>query len=34
MLCPFCFGPKRLLDGKGVRYHEIVVMMDPARRQK
>jgi glutaredoxin 3 len=27
-ICPYCVRAKRLLDGKGVEYHEIDVMSD------
>ena len=30
--CGFCFRAKRLLEGKGVEYVEIDVIMDPSRR--
>jgi len=30
--CGFCFRAKRLLDGKGVAYEDIDVMVDPSRR--
>jgi glutaredoxin 3 len=32
-ICPYCAMAKRLLDRKGVRYHEIDVSRDPALRQ-
>ena len=34
MLCPYCFAAKRLLAGKNVRYKEINVTMNPAKRAK
>ncbi len=30
--CPHCAGAKHLLDEKGIRYEEIDVERDPARR--
>ena len=32
-ICPYCQAAKRLLDRKGVTYHEIDVSRDPALRQ-
>jgi glutaredoxin 3 len=32
--CGYCSRAKKLLDGKGVRYAEIDVMMEPARRRE
>ena len=32
MTCPYCFRAKRLLQQKGVKYHEIDVTMSPAKR--
>jgi len=32
--CPFCVMAKRLLDRKGVVYEEILVDLDPAKRQE
>ncbi len=31
-ICPFCIRAKRLLDAKGVEYHEIQVEFDPQKR--
>lgn len=31
-ICPYCHRAKALLDKKGVRYLEVDVMRDPARR--
>jgi glutaredoxin 3 len=31
--CPYCAMAKRLLDRKGVKYHEIDVSRDPALRE-
>lgn len=33
-LCPFCVMAKRLFDDLGVRYEEIRVDKEPARRQE
>ncbi len=32
--CPFCIRAKRLLDEKGVTYHDIAVDRDPQLRQE
>lgn len=34
MFCPYCLHAKRLLDGKGVQYHEIGVDMTPGAREE
>jgi glutaredoxin 3 len=31
-LCPYCWRAKRLLDRKGVAYHEIDLWQEPRRR--
>lgn len=33
-ICPFCIRAKRLLDKKGITYHEVDVMMHPSRRKE
>ncbi|WP_142848679.1 glutaredoxin 3 [Telmatospirillum sp. J64-1] len=33
-ICPYCYRAKRLLDEKGVRYTEIDVMSQPAKRDE
>lgn len=33
-LCPYCHAAKRLLERKGVRYHEIDVQAAPDRRRE
>jgi glutaredoxin 3 len=33
-LCPYCSRAKKLLDGKGVRYEEYEISMDPDKRQE
>ncbi|GAB4381840.1 glutaredoxin 3 [Albidovulum sp.] len=32
--CPYCLAAKRLLDGKGVRYHDTDVSRAPELRQE
>ncbi|MFQ5765484.1 MAG: glutaredoxin 3 [Rhodospirillales bacterium] len=32
--CPFCLAARNLLDGKGVTYTEIDVMMAPGKRRE
>ena len=34
LFCPYCVMAKRLLDGKGVRFKEIRVDEDQARREE
>ncbi len=34
MFCGYCHRAKRLLDAKGVAYHEVDVMFHPAKRQE
>jgi glutaredoxin 3 len=34
MICPYCARAKSLLGRKGVKYTEIDVMADPARREE
>lgn len=34
MWCPYCHRAKRLLESKGVRFHEIDVTYDPAKRSE
>jgi glutaredoxin 3 len=34
MFCPYCHAAKRLLQKKGVKYTEIDVSMNPARREE
>ncbi|WP_420464745.1 glutaredoxin 3 [Panacagrimonas sp.] len=34
LFCPYCVMAKRLLDGKGVRFEEIRVDEDQARREE
>lgn len=31
-MCPYCYRAKRLLEQKGVKYTEIDVTLDPAKR--
>lgn len=33
-LCPYCLMAKKLLDRKGIKYTEISVDADPAKRQE
>ena len=33
-LCGFCHAAKRLLDSKGVEYHEFDVMLKPSLKQE
>jgi glutaredoxin 3 len=34
MLCGYCYRAKKLLEERGVSYHEIDVMTDGARREE
>ncbi len=34
MLCPYCYGAKRLLDSKSADYHEIDILLHPKRRSE
>jgi glutaredoxin 3 len=33
-ICPYCMMAKRLLQSKGVAYDEVLVDVDPARREE
>lgn len=33
-ICPYCMMAKRLLQSKGVAYDEVLVDLDPARRDE